>query len=362
MKLSTDLPLYESLKRALQERIETGELPVGARILPEIELAKQMGVSRSTARKALQGLEMEGYLSRTAGRGSFVKARRPRSGESQAFSRGTLAASVCALAGSDHADKLMQGFIHQAIASGYQALVPPYWGDGLDEFEHLVHMCRGSIDGWALWLTGATEKNIGLLRHFRANGGALVLVDRYAHHFDADFVVTRNDEMAFALTRELLRRGHDDVAFLGFPPESTVDEDLLTGFRRGLAASDLALNPDFLVAETLYDLEPLRMQILALLGLRQRPTAILCASARHAEVLIEELERLGYGIPSDIEVALVDDNRLADRVDVPLLCARHRSYEMGRTAAQLLEARIEHPTAVPQQIRLEHDVSFTVGC
>lgn len=75
MKLTSELPLYESIKRGLQARIESGELPEGARILPEIELAHQSGVSRSTARKALQALEMEGYLSRTAGRGSFVKPR-----------------------------------------------------------------------------------------------------------------------------------------------------------------------------------------------------------------------------------------------------------------------------------------------
>lgn len=75
----------------------------------------------------------------------------------------------------------------------------------------------------------------------------------------------------------------------------------------------------------------------------------------------EELERLGYSVPSDIELAAVDDNDLAAETEYPVLCARQRSLEMGHIAAELLQRRIEHPDADWQHVRLDYDLNFTPG-
>lgn len=270
MKLTSELPLYESIKRDLQARIESGELPEGARILPEIELAQQTGVSRSTARKALQALEMEGYLSRTAGRGSFVKAR--RCGESGALEeRGTLALTVFKPHKEQHAAQILQGFMTYATSHGFLALLHPHIIEGSDEFEYLVSLRRRPADGWALWLHRATEKNLGLLRHFQRSGGALVLVDRHAPNLECDYVETRNDDMIFDLTSELVRRGHRHIGFINFVHNSTVIEERHAGYCRALAAAGIAFEDDLVVTDLIQGNDALRMQILALLGLRRVP-------------------------------------------------------------------------------------------
>ncbi len=60
--------------------IERGEYAAGARLPPERDLAKQLGVSRPSVREALIALEVEGYVEVRIGSGVYVWAppHRPR--------------------------------------------------------------------------------------------------------------------------------------------------------------------------------------------------------------------------------------------------------------------------------------------
>jgi GntR family transcriptional regulator, histidine utilization repressor len=72
-------PRYRAIKQTLLARIEDGVLPSGSRVASENELAAEFGVSRMTARRALDALADEGVLIRTQGLGSFVADERPSS-------------------------------------------------------------------------------------------------------------------------------------------------------------------------------------------------------------------------------------------------------------------------------------------
>jgi len=66
------LPLYSQIKAIIQSQIDDEELKAGDRAPSERDLAKRYGVSRMTARQALQALEQEGLIRRVQGVGSFV--------------------------------------------------------------------------------------------------------------------------------------------------------------------------------------------------------------------------------------------------------------------------------------------------
>jgi GntR family transcriptional regulator len=68
-------PLYRQLQRVLREAIQNRLLTPDDALPAERDLAEEMGVSRITVRKALDGLVSEGLLTRRQGAGTFVAAR-----------------------------------------------------------------------------------------------------------------------------------------------------------------------------------------------------------------------------------------------------------------------------------------------
>ena len=68
-----DVPLYRQIGAILREQAADGRLKPGDRIESEPDLCATFGVSRVTIRRALDGLEREGLIERTPGRGTFMR-------------------------------------------------------------------------------------------------------------------------------------------------------------------------------------------------------------------------------------------------------------------------------------------------
>lgn len=79
--LRNDLPtpLYHQMFTLLRDRILSGDIPCGSRIPTEFDLAEAFGVSRITAKRALDELAAEGLVERRRGKGTHVIHRsRPK--------------------------------------------------------------------------------------------------------------------------------------------------------------------------------------------------------------------------------------------------------------------------------------------
>ena len=80
-------PAYRKVAAALLERISDRTLNAGDRLPPEVELARQFGVNRSTVREALRELESTGVLRRQRGSKLMMVSRPERAAVADGVSR-----------------------------------------------------------------------------------------------------------------------------------------------------------------------------------------------------------------------------------------------------------------------------------
>lgn len=72
LKRNSPVPLYYQLAQSIEHAINTGELAPGDRLENEIALTSRLGLSRPTARQAIQELVQKGLLVRKRGVGTQV--------------------------------------------------------------------------------------------------------------------------------------------------------------------------------------------------------------------------------------------------------------------------------------------------
>ena len=77
--MGNTLPLYLQIQQHLLEKIHNGDWAAHHQTPPEEQLARDFGVSRMTANKAIRDLVQQGYLIRQAGVGTFVTDRKAES-------------------------------------------------------------------------------------------------------------------------------------------------------------------------------------------------------------------------------------------------------------------------------------------
>ncbi|MGX1567658.1 FadR/GntR family transcriptional regulator, partial [Streptomyces sp. NPDC055509] len=76
--MSGPVRLADQVAATLSEEIESGRLAEGDRLPTEVELVRQLGVSRTVVREALSRLRNAGLIEPRQGIGVFVLPRRTR--------------------------------------------------------------------------------------------------------------------------------------------------------------------------------------------------------------------------------------------------------------------------------------------
>ncbi|MEJ1089516.1 FadR/GntR family transcriptional regulator [Microbacterium sp. Mu-80] len=70
-------PLWTAAVEQIRELIESGEIPVGARLPAERDLCRQLGISRISLRESLRVLQSTGYVETRPGSGTYARLPEP---------------------------------------------------------------------------------------------------------------------------------------------------------------------------------------------------------------------------------------------------------------------------------------------
>jgi len=347
METPREIPVYAFIKRELKNQIESGELAEGTRLASEHELARQYNVSRNPTRQAMRDLELEGYIVRSPGRGSFVAPKAQWQKPLRVEGWRTVALA-CPEFECHYTRSVVRRFNQTAVDKGFHTMFYFLRFSHEAEFEFLANMRNSGVEGVAFWLQHATDKTLDLLRKFQKSGYPFVLVDPYVRGFQTDFVVTDNEDIAYQLTKALVRRKHKNIAYITSELDNTAAEDRFSGYRRALKEAAILFNVDLMGIFGSSGGSPASV-VSRIMAYRSRPTAFLCADDGIAANLLDELAELGFDVPGDVQVALVDDNELTEALGIPMISAVQAGDEMGRQSAEILLERIESPQRTVQQ-------------
>lgn len=224
--------LYARIYHDILEDIITKELKPGDRVRSEKELAEDYGVSRITAKKALDILCAEGHISRSPGRGSFVCERE----ESQSAGKDVTVSKTIGLIMEDFSENfgvfIISGVERACGEAGYSLIVKRTFGNQKLEKDVINELREKGVCGLLILPVHGDNYNEAILKmaidHFPA-----VLLDRQLKGVPISFVGTDNYTAAKTLSDYLFEKKHKNICFISPPTDDTSTvNDRIAGFAK----------------------------------------------------------------------------------------------------------------------------------
>ena len=223
----------------------------------------------------------------------------------------------------------------------------------------LRSMLEYGVDGILLCLAkNTTPETIHRLHHWRL---PFVLVARYLFDVEADYVGGDNVLGAEMAVDHLLALGHRRIAFIGGPGDSSARRDRLRGYRNALERRNLAVD-DLLLATSPINYAGGHQAITELLKRPDPPTAVVCYNDVVAFGVMLGLQAAGKTPGEDFAVVGFDDIEEAALWRPALTTVSVPPRQIGVEATCLLLERIAEPDGTPRQIILPPTLIVRESC
>ncbi len=234
--------------------------------------------------------------------------------------------------------------------TGHRILVGVSHGDLAREEKLVREFVARQVDGLVVVPCGGDES---FLNPDRIGAIPVVLASREQPLVQADSVAI--DDLAGSLNgvSALIARGHRRIAFMGSSPTVSTAQRRYEGYAQALAKAGLPIRPS-LVDRTCRDIATSREAARRLVASDRPPTAIFCANNQVTVGALEVLVPQHRADPSQrrIELLGMDNFEMAGLIDHPLTLIDHDPRSLGRSAAQLLQQRLEPDAAATPHVRM----------
>ncbi|WP_080832840.1 LacI family DNA-binding transcriptional regulator [Cohnella massiliensis] len=251
---------------------------------------------------------------------------------------------------NDFFGELLRGVVTQATRMGYDLLMTTATSDQ-DEVGTISRLVRGRrVDGIVLLSSRRDDPIISFLQE---ESFPFVLIGRSEAYADALMVDNNNVLAAYDATRHLIAQGHERIGFVSGPPNLTLSHDRLKGYEKALAESGLAARPDWIVEGEFLQESGFRAMSFVM-GLPERPTALVVIDDNVAFGVMRGLSELGYRVPGDICVVGFNNIPLAELASPPLSSIDIGTYQLGYTAVQALLRRVQGEPSLQNPVIIPH--------
>ncbi|WP_240910211.1 substrate-binding domain-containing protein [Desulfopila sp. IMCC35008] len=188
----------------------------------------------------------------------------------------------------------------------------------------------------------------------------IVMIDRHVSNFDVDNVLIDNVSSAHTIITHLLGHGYRRIAGI-FGSESTTGQERRDGFLKAHKDKDIKPAHDLIKYADPKEDDGFKTAM-KLFGLRDRPDAIFTSNSLLASGVLRAIRQSKLQIPTDIAVASFDDTSWAKLIEPALTVIEQPTYEIGRTATEMLIKRINDPTRSNREVVLKTKLIVRQSC
>lgn len=300
------------------------------------DIAREAGVSKTTVSLILNGKAEQYRISaRTAERVKGVAAEAGFTPNALARGLRTRRTGTIGLVVADITTTFFSRLAHQievaAQEHGYHVIIANTSDDPATEAWAVETLLAKSVDGLILSSVGTDSRLRGRQKRMAV---PVVYIDRTVRGESVHCVTSNNQEGMYQLTRHLLARGLDDIAYIGGLPHLSTHRERLDGFSRAHNEAGVAVRQDRLVdggftREFGHDLCGRLFS-----SQDGPPQALIAAAMPLFEGALGYLTEAFGGVPDSLQLATFDDHPLLDYLAFPVASVRQDWQRMGAAALE----------------------------
>lgn len=354
-------PKHTQIYNKLREAIEAGKYAAGQKLPSESQLVKQFGASRPTVGRALRDLQVESWIERRAGSGSYVRGESreshligmiiPKLGETEIF------------------DPICREMAHRLQARDHSLLwATPEEYEGVGLLEQMTRLCgqliARKVAGVFLAPLELTADYVDVNQRIASildrASIPIVLLDRdllaYPKRSRYDRVGINNRLAGHVITEHLLKLGSRRIAFVNRPNSAETVWHRRAGYADALKSYAVDADPQFH-----FEGDPADSSFVNSI-VKSGVEACVCANDMTAATLMHTLDGLGVHIPEDLRIVGMDDVRYASLLRVPLTTIHQPCKHIGMSAVTAMMERIAHPDIPARDILVDFKLVVRESC
>lgn len=321
---------YEIVQQDIISKIEQGIFVPDKPLPTELEMVDFYNVSRTTVRRAMKDLVLQGLLERIAGKGTFVKKQIKTSGDKahQALY------SIILPSHLPEQMKTIQGAQQYFSQHGCNLSIH-FTERGKNEIEILKDVLASSSKGIIASLYTSHSKYIKHFFKMQNSNIPIVLLDRKIYGLTSNLITSDNFNGMYSIVNHLIKCGHKRIGYFSYNTlTSSCLIDRFRGYIQCLTDNNIPFDPS-IVSIKVKRRSEFDSEIERICNSNTGTTAIACSMDELAIPVYEWAKRNNVSIPDELSVTGFDNMITTSSLIPSLTTIEQDFFQMGYSAAAL---------------------------
>ncbi len=239
----------------------------------------------------------------------------------------------------------------EAAKQGYTVIYSSSEESDKKESDLIRSMLDRQVEGLII---ASTQRNDEDMLELQRMNFPFVLIDRHYPTINTDYVIVDNKGGVEKAVNHLVQHGMSKIGFVTLKPKLDAIKNRILGYKNGLLANDLALNPDYIQDLSIDNYEVEMEQAIANLTRCKEPVdSIVFATHFLTTFGLRALRASQIRVPDDVKIISYDQFSAFDLLEPPITVVTQPVMDMGDKAVDILLAKLQSKSTDKKQLVLD---------